>query len=903
MTLILAIAALIIGVVALNKISTLNRRLAKLKEFSELLQAELKALRASRATQPLETSVDPMPLKTEPAQAARSEIQAQTASKPAPEDEAEKPKAKPQPQEPKPAQGTGGLEQALAGRWFVVLGGIAVALGGLLFIKYAHDNGLIAPWLRIVIGYVFAGALAYAGEYIRTHRPKGIADYVPAALSAAGLVIAFGVTYAAYALYDIFSASLCFPLLVAIGLSALWLSRRQGPLIAALGLIGSYAAPALVPSDNPNAWGFFAYLIVIVAASFYELRLRPWWWLGYAATAGATVWGLLWMHGGLFDDSHVIPASIFAYASVAAATFIPRGLSIIRDDVGSLADLRTATPPLLQAATATTASSLILSSIVWNASYSILALSLFAIGMALVVMFSWFKPQHNVASLMASGWTFATLMAWPNVSTPVPAFDERGFWVLVPQLVEPPRFVMWMLIAAAAFSAVGFLGVLRKATIRYWDIVAAGAAVLFVFGAWAKADFAFANSMWSMAGLAGAVVTAFAAWSLRSKANDPHAASALWVLLTATAVLGVFTADRLFDNIWFTLVIAIFAACYAALARLIESRTPASISVGLASFAALRLFVGREFWTEPQGLPLGQHWPVYGYGVPAALFWWASRQVVTPRDNKQKIALEGISLGLLVSLVSLELRVLIGGGITVDRMSVLELGSHVTAWLGAAAGLAWRQKLYSGFVSRWGTLALTSISLLALLGLLTVFNPAFTGDLLQGNAIFNGLWLGYLIPAALLALIINKTTDLAKPPQRTIIASIAMLLVMAFATLMVKRWYQGPRLAPEFISDPESYTVSLVWLMMGVGAFVAGIRFDRQSVRMAGLIILILTVLKVFILDLAGLTGLWRIASLMGLGFCLIGIGWLYTRFAARKSAAMPYEEPPVSSGKPVEQA
>jgi uncharacterized membrane protein len=24
---------------------------------------------------------------------------------------------------------------------------------------------------------------------------------------------------------------------------------------------------------------------------------------------------------------------------------------------------------------------------------------------------------------------------------------------------------------------------------------------------------------------------------------------------------------------------------------------------------------------------------------------------------------------------------------------------------------------------------------------------------------------------------------------------------------------------------------------------------------------------------------LWRIASLLGLGLCLIGVGWLYTRF------------------------
>ena len=37
------------------------------------------------------------------------------------------------------------MEQALAGRWFVWIGGVAIAIGGLLFVKYAYDNGLISP--------------------------------------------------------------------------------------------------------------------------------------------------------------------------------------------------------------------------------------------------------------------------------------------------------------------------------------------------------------------------------------------------------------------------------------------------------------------------------------------------------------------------------------------------------------------------------------------------------------------------------------------------------------------------------------------------------------------------------------------------------------------------------------
>ena len=42
---------------------------------------------------------------------------------------------------------------------------------------------------------------------------------------------------------------------------------------------------------------------------------------------------------------------------------------------------------------------------------------------------------------------------------------------------------------------------------------------------------------------------------------------------------------------------------------------------------------------------------------------------------------------------------------------------------------------------------------------------------------------------------------------------------------------------------------------------------------------MVLVVLKVFLFDLSNLEGLYRIASFIGLGLCLVGIGWLYQRF------------------------
>ena len=54
--------------------------------------------------------------------------------------------------------------------------------------------------------------------------------------------------------------------------------------------------------------------------------------------------------------------------------------------------------------------------------------------------------------------------------------------------------------------------------------------------------------------------------------------------------------------------------------------------------------------------------------------------------------------------------------------------------------------------------------------------------------------------------------------------------------------------------------------------------------------VLALVVLKVFIGDMSNLEGLLRSASFVGLGFCLVGIGWLYQRFV-RGAAPVPAQQ------------
>ena len=84
------------------------------------------------------------------------------------------------------------------------------------------------------------------------------------------------------------------------------------------------------------------------------------------------------------------------------------------------------------------------------------------------------------------------------------------------------------------------------------------------------------------------------------------------------------------------------------------------------------------------------------------------------------------------------------------------------------------------------------------------------------------------------------------------------------------------------LSIAESYAYSAVWLLAALALFVAGIKLVQQYIRYAGLAVIVLVVLKVFLWDMSSLEGLYRIASFIGLGLCLVGIGWLYQHFVQK---------------------
>jgi uncharacterized membrane protein len=156
-------------------------------------------------------------------------------------------------------------------------------------------------------------------------------------------------------------------------------------------------------------------------------------------------------------------------------------------------------------------------------------------------------------------------------------------------------------------------------------------------------------------------------------------------------------------------------------------------------------------------------------------------------------------------------------------------------------------------------------------------NPLFTGEPVGGRFV-NLILLGYGLPAILAAALALQTRGVRPQSYSATAAVTAVALALAYLSLEVRTLYHGDVLTLGPTTNAEQYTYSAVWLAFGVVLLAVGVLLRSQPVRFASAAVVILTVLKVFLVDMHDLTGIYQGLSFIGLGVVLLGIGWLYQR-------------------------
>ncbi|MFL6515898.1 MAG: DUF2339 domain-containing protein [Chthoniobacterales bacterium] len=170
-------------------------------------------------------------------------------------------------------------------RMFAWIGGLAFFLGVVFFVKYAFENNLISPRIRIAVSALVGLTLIGIGllPVLRKYR-------IPSqSLIATGLLILYADIYAAHSFYGL--VSLTFASVLMWGITALALglgARTDAPGILWLAVIGGFLTPLLFRNRYQSTAGLFGYLGVVNCAVAAVSVVKRWHYF-IAAAAACTV--------------------------------------------------------------------------------------------------------------------------------------------------------------------------------------------------------------------------------------------------------------------------------------------------------------------------------------------------------------------------------------------------------------------------------------------------------------------------------------------------------------------------------------------------------------------------------------------------------------------------------------
>ena len=152
----------------------------------------------------------------------------------------------------------------------------------------------------------------------------------------------------------------------------------------------------------------------------------------------------------------------------------------------------------------------------------------------------------------------------------------------------------------------------------------------------------------------------------------------------------------------------------------------------------------------------------------------------------------------------------------------------------------------------------------------------FLGQPVEGGFLFDSLLLAYALPALLYALI--GVYRLGPRAVWQAAQALAVGFVFLWVTLEIRHLFQGERLNQGPTSEAEWYAYSTAWLAFAAAGLGAALKWRNLWLRRVSLLGIGLVVGKVFLSDMADLSGALRALSFIGLGAVLVGIGYAYRR-------------------------
>lgn len=760
------------------------------------------------------------------------------------------------------------------GKLAVWVGGVALLMAGFYMVKYSIDSGWLTPPVRVWTTAIF-GALLCMGGFVmglKSNSPGNLR--IGQALTGAGVACLYFAVYASVNLYGFVSSGVGFAGMVGVTVLAVALSLRHGAPIALMGFVGGFLTPMLMGDFREDTVALFAYLFLLFGAAQFLCVKRGWWGLFLGSLLAAYVWsaGLLLSYGGGYD---VYPEGALLF--ILGICGLNAALSLLLDVKGKgdvahkflwLIRVLAWCGGLLQA--------LIL---VCLGGFEVVDMALFAVlsfgALALAVLreetFAW------------SGWLAFCAMLVGSLANPESSLLHYSAWPVAVALV---------------FFLVSHCKALHSEQPSYWRGLSLSALIMMLLVVFVNRECVVdwvrpVESFWLWIAVAVAGVILLAAEHLKRLANSD-----------ASTVAGYSAA-----------------ACFVVGFGLWDYLPASYLSAGVAGL----LFVAGGYWKVRQ---LARVELVLGVLIAAWLVTMIQRigyalDYLLHFEEFNVSGFEWSELGtwyLGVGVLALVLR-WFGGNLS---ESIRKCGNWLLGLVGLLAlvtsyqciDLTWLSNWWSDGIVEGGLTALLAVLALgALIGakrwprglsacwllsglvgyrivVMHLFDRGAQGDSFFLNAL---LWqFGVPLVAVFAMAWVCRVRELVGSARAYQIA--AMLLGFVWATFLVQDYSGSSRLFAQVGTSTEMYTYSVVWLLLAVVYQAMGLWRGIKTLHIGSLILLLLTVGKVFLVDASELEGLYRVLSFLGLGVALIGIGFFYNKVVFGRGCAA--SEPSVGEGE-----
>ncbi|KAF7765474.1 hypothetical protein PUND_a1156 [Pseudoalteromonas undina] len=849
------VAGAICGLVALVQLNTLKQEVAVLK--LKLLQFEL----SSNAAKNEKSSADPQVDNAIPLN--RSDIPA-AVNKPA--------SIKPPPPRKTITKKPSSIEllfkQLRAGfekNWMTWIGAIALALGGVFLAKYSLEAGLFSPAMRLSAGGLFGIGLIAAAYYLHYKRIvfEGFNNYIPAALASGGFMTCFALMFLAYNSFSMLSAEWAFIGLAVITVCASAMAIKLGPLLAVIGIIGAYSVPVWVNTGSGQLFSLLIYVaLVSVAAAVVAHKVQRV-WLWYLLWVGHISWYLVGLT--LFNYDTVWVIGVFALLSILGLIAIARlglGFNTLEVRPHSFKRLVNLFPDhgLLIAFIAPLMIAMLLS--VFNLQWQIVALLSIALLLFLVLKNSRWDAWQGVSLLIALLLVVSAKQTYAFDDALFIFKNEYGLGLLLALGLSgyglyfgnksPKRLAFHLLASLSMFALVGTLYAMIPNT-----------ALATAYPLWAV-----------LLCLMSAVLIKFTQNNTTLWQRFSY-----WVGANANITLAI---TMLLSDSGLTIALAVQVLLLSLLIKKYNVAMPHWPIKALVAALLLRLTLSPWTPSYDELSIFGLHWSLVVYPLCIGLFFAAAKCFNT---SKLKIWLEGAALHCLALFVTTETSYqLVGHYPQLFSLSFYEqvlLSCNLLAlgcvYLYRAQSAGQLGKLY-----RTAGLILSALAGLLLISTTLDNNPLLMRLYVGETPIFNWVILIWLVPSLLALWLASLVKSLnAKLSQITLGVS-GLLALLAINTLIRQYWQGGFIYLDKATSDAELYSYSVIWLLLGALVVIAGHLKQQRLLQNVGLGILGAVIVKVFLIDMANLTGLLKALSFIGLGLSLVGLSWLFQKLRKR---------------------